>query len=401
MTWAVGFALAVATTKQPSPVEARRRLSRSDHKVWRGKLESNASRHSYLYIHIPKAAGASVMHDAPAHLPVGSTLRGSHEKAVFHPYPQSLLNKGARLVVVLRHPVKLAYSQYLMCKHVLRAKSRDFPRRIDDWIATFEDRSRKDMPHFGCYNPVNIQTRFLATGVGQSVPSALAEPNFTQARDTLRRAYFVGIADLYAESLCLLAFRSAGVVKDYCACGRPNNLHHETHGVPAHSIDDLLSLQRRRLARLVALDLALYDLALDRFQADVHMARRRVPNLVCQPTIDDVRRVANVAREDLVGNDFNLTHNRTKRLRHANRTATRTEGRLPPARRPPSPPRLAHAHFAAAKKKKKKMLQGHHHLHRPRPSSTAQSAVVDHPEEPSALTLQDSAGERHRRESDS
>ena len=103
-----------------------RQLSQSDSVVWHGELPRNMSGNSragayYVYIHIPKAAGASFMKDSPRHMPVGATLRGSHEKSIFHPYTRSLTRKpNNRLVLLLRHPVRLALSQFLMCKRVAR-----------------------------------------------------------------------------------------------------------------------------------------------------------------------------------------------------------------------------------------------------------------------------------------
>ena len=64
----------------------------------------------YVFVHVPKNAGASFMKDAPFHLPKSVRLRGSREKAVFHAYTQMLLSEpGARLVVLIRDPVRLAY----------------------------------------------------------------------------------------------------------------------------------------------------------------------------------------------------------------------------------------------------------------------------------------------------
>ena len=98
--------------------QRRRRLSRSDRVRWKGEQNSSApvNRYLYVFIHVPKNAGASFMKDSPKHLPKGAVLRGSREKAVYHGFTQHLLKsfQRTRLVLLLRHPVKMAYSQFLM-----------------------------------------------------------------------------------------------------------------------------------------------------------------------------------------------------------------------------------------------------------------------------------------------
>ena len=109
--WLVWSMLA---TRGASAARARR-LSRSDHKYWHGQLApANASVGSipkkFVFIHIPKAAGDSFMHDAPAHMPNNTFLVGNHEVAAFHKTTiRRLGEKGVR-VGLFRHPVKLALS---------------------------------------------------------------------------------------------------------------------------------------------------------------------------------------------------------------------------------------------------------------------------------------------------
>ena len=108
------WAIAAAAAASGAAPDARRRLSRSDGVKWRGTLNSSAIVNKYLYIfvHIPKNAGASFMKDSPKHLPRGAILKGSHEKALWHGYTQHLVQSypRTRLVLMLRHPMKMVYS---------------------------------------------------------------------------------------------------------------------------------------------------------------------------------------------------------------------------------------------------------------------------------------------------
>ena len=259
---------------------AERRLSRSDRRYWQGTLASaGAPRNElYVFVHIPKAAGASFLKDSPRHVAAGSRVKGSHEKSVHHAYTAGLLAKpAARLVLMLRHPMRLAYSQFMMCKYSVR-RNRVFPRgdAANETWGGFETWARqflglKSPFAFGCYNPVDVQTRYLSTAFGAWAAPADAL-NVSDALTTLRGAFFVGLADAYQESLCL--FRRAttnGVDAPHCACGArvPGPLlTRERHGLPAYSIDDLDRPKVQLLARLVPNDLVLYNAAIDRYAAD-------------------------------------------------------------------------------------------------------------------------------------
>ena len=128
--WLVWSMLA---TRGASAARARR-LSRSDHKYWHGQLApANASVGSipkkFVFIHIPKAAGDSFMHDAPAHMPGGSTLVGSHETSALSSTTLRRMGKTGVRVAIFRHPVRLAYSQFVFCKYVMPKTNKDFPGR--------------------------------------------------------------------------------------------------------------------------------------------------------------------------------------------------------------------------------------------------------------------------------
>ena len=73
-----------------------RRLSKEDHRTFRGKLDPPAAgrgRH-HVFVHIPKAAGGSWMRASPNWMSRKDTLTGSHEKNAFSPVTLGQLKKG-------------------------------------------------------------------------------------------------------------------------------------------------------------------------------------------------------------------------------------------------------------------------------------------------------------------
>ena len=125
--WAIAAA-AAATGAATTMPQSSRRLSRSDGVKWRGTLNSSAIVNKYLYVfvHIPKNAGASFMKDSPRHLPRGAILKGSHEKALWHGYTQHLIRSypRKRLVLMPRHPMLMVDKQFLTCRRYVECRIR-------------------------------------------------------------------------------------------------------------------------------------------------------------------------------------------------------------------------------------------------------------------------------------
>lgn len=291
-----------------APLGPPRRLCASDHVVWRGKLPRQQPARHYVYIHIPKAGGASFMHDVPGLMPEGSTLRGSEEKGALSP---TTLEKRRRiggkssLVILLRHPLKLAYSQYTYCASELHKGH--FPS-FDKWLSNF---AHSPAPtSFHCYDPTNIQLRFTGGVAGESNSRAFGpfqrrgtcfSPErrsgiaacFNSARARLAAKFsFVGLTDLYTESLCLFRHVATGgaPLPSSCACGRKGPKHANiTHGTAKHSLSDLSPQQLRRLAQLVEEDLHVYMHALWLFQAQARRIEEQSGvNIVCPAKLEAV-----------------------------------------------------------------------------------------------------------------
>ena len=271
--WAIAAAAAVLpTAAHNSTVDVRRRLSRSDGVKWRGTLNSSAIVNKYLYIfvHIPKNAGASFMKDSPKHLPRGAILKGSHEKALWHGYTQHLIQSypRTRLVLMLRHPMKMVYSQFLMCKYSIRLQDKGFPRApgVKGGLTLWAQRllNRNATYAFACYHSRDIQTRYLATAQSAwTVPKH--PPMLSKALASLGKAYFVGLAEAYPQSACLLRMLTTSHREEYCRCGsteRGPRLTHERHKVPSANLNELDSEELQLLAKLVPRDIRLYARAI-------------------------------------------------------------------------------------------------------------------------------------------
>mmetsp|Transcript_32271 Transcript_32271/g.91491 ORF Transcript_32271/g.91491 Transcript_32271/m.91491 type:complete len:235 (-) Transcript_32271:215-919(-) len=126
----------------------------------------------------------------------------------------------------------------------------------------------------GQADPWNMQTRYLAPGALREDHHVLSGlqgmlPNATLASIRMKSLFFVGITDLYKESVCLFHFGATGAMPEACKCssqGKELALHRETHLVPPHSINDLSLDEVLKVGRLVDRDVKLYLEALNLFE---------------------------------------------------------------------------------------------------------------------------------------
>ena len=98
---------------------------------------------------------------------------------------------------------------------------------------------------------------------------------------------FVGIADLYVESLSFLHFSRHGSVPQSCACGGVGPLMRKitniTHGVPHHDIADLPLDLLKKMSSLVQQDVQLFAYALERFEQELRSASKSTGvQMVCE-----------------------------------------------------------------------------------------------------------------------
>ena len=234
------------------------------------------NKYLYVFVHIPKNAGASFMKDSPKHLPRGAILRGSHEKALWHGYTQHLVQSypRTRLVLMLRHPIKMAYSQFLMCKYSIRVQDKGFPRQgtgvkagLTSWAQRLLE-PKRDL-RLGMLPLARYPDAIFATAQSAwTVPKH--PPMLSKALASLGKAYFVGLAEAYPQSACLLRMLTTSHREEYCRCGSTElgpRLTHERHKVPSANLKDLDKEELQLLAKLVPRDVRLYARAIVKLDA--------------------------------------------------------------------------------------------------------------------------------------
>ena len=92
----------------------------------------------------------------------------------------------------------------------------------------------------------------------------------SKALASLGKAYFVGLAEAYPQSACLLRMLTTHSKLEYCRCGSTElgpRLTHERHKVPSANLNDLDKEELQLLAKLVPRDVRLYARAVVKLDA--------------------------------------------------------------------------------------------------------------------------------------
>ena len=142
-----------------------------DRQTTKGLLPNDVERtpQRWVFVHIPKAAGASFMIDARHFLTRRDTITGSEEKGAFSRTTLRKLENGGMRAILLRRPLQLVYSQFLYCKNVLKGKVKDFPGHgqseawagVKEWSKGATKVTAERGPFWKCYDPRNVQFRFV------------------------------------------------------------------------------------------------------------------------------------------------------------------------------------------------------------------------------------------------
>jgi len=224
---------------------------------------------SLRLIHIPKTAGHTTLHELNSRF----NVHLHHKERPYLEY----FNSSSFNFVFLREPRKHVYSQFLECKYDWWGKkvtaNTSFPRdSIDaigmrEWVNFFHDDWHPKKGDFHCYNPWNMQTRYLATRDAHHLSTIdLKEPSVAIAEKNLRNLDFVGCVDYYKESMCALSFVLDGTFFEGCVCSENKvNFTHLTHGVPKHSIEDLDETTIAKIDNMTTSDAKLYKRFLKSF----------------------------------------------------------------------------------------------------------------------------------------
>lgn len=303
-----------------------------------------ALREQLVLVHVPKTAGTSLKHDLlETHsLPVAQSLE--------HCAPSLRdASPDARLVVVVRRPRAHVLSQFMHCKYFHSGK-RDahshpaFDRAEDDalgfarWVEHFANHTRRlalqqrrAVEDFACYNPLNMQSRYLTCRGLDHVDPAGRQCQFLKVRhrprgyDCFPRAHrcfgpddcvpswphvlaglhevpIVGVTEHYFETVCLVVLRMTGSLPAGCDCASRANstapaaaresaaepegrLHRIRHGLPERHERDVPAGTWRVVDQITRVDSRLYAVALQRFLDDVRAAEEQTGvRLMCAPT---------------------------------------------------------------------------------------------------------------------
>jgi len=299
----------------------------------------------WVFIHIPKNAGDSFMNVAPEILPVGATLWGNAEVTLAgtkNPH-------GASTAAFLRNPEESVLSQFLECKYdrwgKLVTRGTKFPDAdqddvydgFDEWVQHFAamkpDHNESNavgrtvkvrnmwpfsswvdgkpcgkpnslwtgytpwgvcahpdwVDMFHCYNPWNLQARYLGTEdtAGHGATLAGLVPNLEKAKSGLRSLGFLGIQEMYDESVCLFRYAATGSIPESCACGGPGAVLGEqvvrAHASPEHDIEEVNSALREKIRGMIKVDADFYVYALSVFEERLHEAEKRFNMIIACP----------------------------------------------------------------------------------------------------------------------
>jgi hypothetical protein len=256
----------------------------------------------FRLIHIPKTAGTSLGKDAKNDDFVQSlNMRFLNWEWCFPPHRKD----DAFHLMMLRSPRAHVMSQFLECKYdwwgKLVTQNTTFPRTLDDdlgfavWLDHFWpprayecdcadmgdcDCLRAD--DFNCYNPHNMQARSLTcTGTGPYNSHHVAQdtgivPSAQEAVANLGKIEWVGILELYDESLCLFFYKVEGRLRDHCACEQNNpERHHDAHGVPPHNVEDQAKAVLDLVDRITAVDQVVYRAAAHRVVNELRVLEKK------------------------------------------------------------------------------------------------------------------------------
>ena len=146
----------------------------------------------------------------------------------------------------------------------------------------------------GPSDPWNMQARYLAPHhIGDRHGLVSGEkgkrPDLEEAVQTLNNDIeFLGITDLYPESLCLFHFYATGTMPPTCQCANVTlKTTYFTHGVPRHSLDAMRPDVVDMVYALAEVDALLYVEGLNKFRQQAKAAARATGiDLLCNGQVE-------------------------------------------------------------------------------------------------------------------
>uniref|UniRef100_A0A7S3YXJ2 Uncharacterized protein n=1 Tax=Lotharella globosa TaxID=91324 RepID=A0A7S3YXJ2_9EUKA len=274
------------------------------------ELKFLPSKQEVRLVHIPKSSGTALIRDARK---LGKPVV-NHETCAYDPQ-EYCKDCDEWQATMLREPRSHVLSMFFHCTYnqpneelhpnsALKAENSDLPRfhsrndtslsearkkeldfkAFDLWLEHFNSSWKLDDGYYGCYQPSNMQSRYLTCaesgwthshGVGSM---EMLKPDLDAAKETLNNMFFFGIKEEYHTSLCLYAYQSTGDFPESCECGfkgKELKSSEALHGIPPHSTDDLNAKQIKQIDALTGVDVQLYQYATALFWERVAFAEAR------------------------------------------------------------------------------------------------------------------------------
>jgi hypothetical protein len=113
-----------------------------------------------------------------------------------------------------------------------------------------------------------------------------------EAVANLGRIEWVGILELYEESLCLFFYKVEGKLRDHCACEQDNpERHHDAHGVPPHNVENQAKAVLDLVDRITAVDQVVYRAAAHRVVNELRVLEKKAGvQIICPGRMEALQR---------------------------------------------------------------------------------------------------------------
>ncbi|CAK9114469.1 unnamed protein product [Durusdinium trenchii] len=266
---------------------------------------------SYVLIHIPKTAGSSLRGDGKAVVAPAEFKLNFESSWVRTVHAEDQVD-----MVMLRFPLDHVLSQFMECKYDQAWKPSPLvPTHgvaghgtyggFEEWVDHFlkmqstaslvsypvcrevlqmgqhaelkAECQRMQKAAYDCYNPWNMQTRYLSEFWDHFALSSSLEPKLAPAVAHLKHTV-TGVVEFYNETLCVLYFQRHGTVPSSCSCGGAGALPDREsrpvlHGLPHHALSELPTAVVKRLHGLIRQDAQLYAMGLHRLEEEAKKVR--------------------------------------------------------------------------------------------------------------------------------
>lgn len=243
-------------------------------------------------IHIPRTSGNSFYDQHRSLYKFMFRSPGPDENSYYY-YKGKVarsIRKGGKeykLFTIFRKPETHVYSMYLECKYDKWGRemtfNTTFPRNVtedeskgitpgfDQWLKHFVN-SPNTTDMYNCYQPNNMQTRYMMTSVKYPHNFDRSSLHFNdETKKRIDSLHFFGLTEYYFLTSCVMEFLASGKMHQSCDCsnGIPNVKRKKesriTHGVPPHPFELLSDNTKAMIDQLISEDKKLYYYVEQRF----------------------------------------------------------------------------------------------------------------------------------------